>query len=265
MAVRKNVVLLTWTSFGLRLHSYQNPPSETPKSVLNKLTPTRGGGYNYFMVWNKQKSIKAFTLAEVLVTLTIIGVVAAMTIPSLMKNWQQIQYKSAYKKAYSVAQNAYDNANREYLMVENQAGDVDSYNNNFLTFMAQFKVAKRCINTNNSECWDVDGEKFESRGPFSGSFAFIDSSGMAWTTYWSSTNNASRIFMVDTNGFQKPNIYGKDRFAFCAGDATCWYSNPISAPIKVQPFPDNNVRLCVSGKNKCYNEQNYYGTSWLYK
>ena len=32
------------------------------------------------------KKIKAFTLAEVLVTLGIIGVVSAMTVPTLMQN-----------------------------------------------------------------------------------------------------------------------------------------------------------------------------------
>ena len=40
-----------------------------------------------------------FTLAEVLVTLMIIGVIAAMTIPSLMQNTQQQEFKAAYKKA----------------------------------------------------------------------------------------------------------------------------------------------------------------------
>ena len=42
-----------------------------------------------------------FTLAEVLITLGIIGVVAAMTMPTLMNSTQGAQYKSAYKKALS--------------------------------------------------------------------------------------------------------------------------------------------------------------------
>ena len=40
-----------------------------------------------------------FTLAEVLITLGIIGVVAAMTMPTLMNQTQGAQYKTAYKKA----------------------------------------------------------------------------------------------------------------------------------------------------------------------
>ncbi len=42
-----------------------------------------------------------FTLAEVLVTLAIIGVVAALTIPSLIQSMQKQQYITGLKKAYS--------------------------------------------------------------------------------------------------------------------------------------------------------------------
>lgn len=42
-----------------------------------------------------------FTLAEVLITLGIIGVVAAMTMPTLMNSTNGAQYKAAYKKALS--------------------------------------------------------------------------------------------------------------------------------------------------------------------
>ena len=41
---------------------------------------------------------RAFTLSEVLITLMIIGVVAAMTIPTLMQTFQDYFYKIAYKK-----------------------------------------------------------------------------------------------------------------------------------------------------------------------
>lgn len=39
--------------------------------------------------------MKAFTLAEVLITLGIIGVVAAMTMPTLMNSTNGAQYKTA--------------------------------------------------------------------------------------------------------------------------------------------------------------------------
>lgn len=43
---------------------------------------------------------KAFTLAEVLITLGIIGVVAAMTIPVLLVNTTSQKYRSKLKKNY---------------------------------------------------------------------------------------------------------------------------------------------------------------------
>ena len=44
---------------------------------------------------------KGFTLAEVLITLGIIGVVAAMTIPTLVSKSQQRQHVVAWRKAYA--------------------------------------------------------------------------------------------------------------------------------------------------------------------
>ena len=52
------------------------------------------------------KNKKAFTLAEVLITLTIIGVIAAITIPNLMQKYTKHQYVVGLKKAYSELSNA---------------------------------------------------------------------------------------------------------------------------------------------------------------
>ena len=49
---------------------------------------------------------KAFTLAEVLITLAIIGVVAALTIPSVISNSQQQEFKTGLRKAVSVLNQA---------------------------------------------------------------------------------------------------------------------------------------------------------------
>ena len=50
--------------------------------------------------------IKAFTLAEVLITLVIIGVIVAITVPSLMNNTNAQEYRSALKKAISAVNQA---------------------------------------------------------------------------------------------------------------------------------------------------------------
>lgn len=47
-----------------------------------------------------------FTLAEVLITLGIIGVVAAMTMPALINQTKGAEYKTAYKKAISAISQA---------------------------------------------------------------------------------------------------------------------------------------------------------------
>lgn len=51
-------------------------------------------------------SKKAFTLAEVLITLVIIGVVAAMTVPALMNNTHGTEFRAALKKAISATNQA---------------------------------------------------------------------------------------------------------------------------------------------------------------
>ncbi len=48
---------------------------------------------------------KAFTLAEILIVLMVIGVIATMTVPSLMKGVNEAQFKTAYKKAFNAVTN----------------------------------------------------------------------------------------------------------------------------------------------------------------
>lgn len=45
------------------------------------------------------KNKRAFTLAEALMTLIVIGIIATLTIPSVISNHKALQYKTAYKKA----------------------------------------------------------------------------------------------------------------------------------------------------------------------
>ena len=67
--------------------------------------------YNSNMLYHKIKGVDmkqtAFTLAEVLITLGIIGVVAAMTLPSLIANHQKQVYVTGLKKALNVTSNMF--------------------------------------------------------------------------------------------------------------------------------------------------------------
>ena len=50
----------------------------------------------------------AFTLAEVLITLGIIGVVAALTIPTIIKHYKAMVLENAFKKSVTNLYQAYD-------------------------------------------------------------------------------------------------------------------------------------------------------------
>ena len=51
---------------------------------------------------------KAFTLAEVLITLGIIGIVAAMTLPAVINNSRNKQLEAGLKRSYSLISQALD-------------------------------------------------------------------------------------------------------------------------------------------------------------
>ena len=103
---------------------------------------------------------KAFTLAEVLITLGIIGVVAAMTVPTLINNYQNKQFLVKFQKAYSVLNQAAklypatvgcDTMACTGLLAKQTYADgnrnevVQSYLNKLNEFVnSTFKVAKSC-------------------------------------------------------------------------------------------------------------------------
>ena len=86
---------------------------------------------------------KGFTLAEVLITLTILGVVAAITVPSILQNQQQSANKTKVKKAIAVYENAL-----EQMRVVNSLANVDALKNyvnkdgSCTTGKSYFKVVK---------------------------------------------------------------------------------------------------------------------------
>ncbi|MCM1339969.1 MAG: type II secretion system GspH family protein [Muribaculaceae bacterium] len=100
---------------------------ETPTYMTqddHKLIPapcgrgSKGEGVNFEHLDNVPLEIPqakaAFTLAEVLITLGIIGVVAAMTIPTIIANTHKRQYSTAFKKSISTLSNAARMAEAQY-------------------------------------------------------------------------------------------------------------------------------------------------------
>src|SRR5574344_2035276 len=91
----------------------------------------------------------AFTLAEVLIVLGIIGVVAAMTIPTLINNYQVSQYESALKHTYSTLiagfkqielNNDCDSLSCTGIFNNNASTDTDFNNNLDVAVKKAFKV-----------------------------------------------------------------------------------------------------------------------------
>ena len=75
----------------------------------------------------------AFTLAEVLITLGIIGVVAAMTLPSVIGNYQKVQTVSQLKKVYTTLNQAFkrSEADNESSVYWNTEKGIDFYFNQY--------------------------------------------------------------------------------------------------------------------------------------
>lgn len=86
---------------------------------------------------------KAFTLAEVLITLGIIGVVASMTLPALIQNNKNKEVEAKLKKVYSVM-------NQAILMSEIDNGpkehwdffDANFYDTYFAPYLKEVRVKK---------------------------------------------------------------------------------------------------------------------------
>lgn len=86
---------------------------------------------------------KGFTLSEVLITLGIIGVVAAMTIPTLMTKINHIKLKSQFKEGYAILSQAVKLANDDGWSLSSAKNDYERYKLS-QEFLKYFKGATVC-------------------------------------------------------------------------------------------------------------------------
>lgn len=165
----------------------------------------------------------AFTLAEVLITLGIIGIVAAMTLPALVGKYQKAQTVNQLKKIYS-------ELNQALLIAQKDYGTLDSWDlldfenaNERGTFFGEkylfphIKTIKKCFPVS-SDCWAEKMYTIDNKTVSSfvsdGRGAFISASGYS-VLYWVHGTGNGGWFWVDTNGLlKKPNTFGKDIFPF---------------------------------------------------
>lgn len=167
---------------------------------------------------------KAFTLAEVLITLGIIGIVAEITIPVLMQNVQDAQFKAAAKEAYSKVSQAIQQMKMDEggTLVEVSQG-CGTLKTNMMNYMkiAQNCNAQDCVPSTNL---DSNGKTiYKTLAGYSADTAdlgndgqFITADGMFFNFQQGCpSGNNPAIIVVDVNGYiKKPNVFGKDTFAF---------------------------------------------------
>ena len=165
------------------------------------------------------KKRAAFTLAEVLITLGIIGIVAAMTLPSVVSKYQEKAWLTAFKKTYSVLTQAYLRASQDYgtantWCAEKNTDCAKTYFDILSPYLniGQVWGFERPNIFNKASYRDLDGGVMGPAFAFSTShYKFALSDG---TIIGIGHNNDlySPLLQVDTNGFRGPNQLGKDFF-----------------------------------------------------
>ncbi|DAB20413.1 TPA: hypothetical protein CPT81_06775, partial [Candidatus Gastranaerophilales bacterium HUM_20] len=157
-----------------------------------------------------------FTLAEVLVTLGIIGVVSAMTVPSLMQNYQRQSYVVQLHKVYNELSQAllrYQTDKNAVNITEaglNSTAAVQSFIENYM------KVVAKCDKLQ-SPCFS-DSYKTMGGNSFTGhnvdTKTYVLASGAALRPLYTLQGNKIINIGVDINGQKGPNILGRDLFYF---------------------------------------------------
>lgn len=155
-----------------------------------------------------------FTLSEVLITLAIIGVVAALTLPILIQNIQQKILISRWKKAYA-------DINQAFELVKSQ-DEFDKYYNCQENYcfqnVSKLILDKYIAKTGNigaqatadiAEYKTILGDTFITSPTFHAAYNVNDMTFYTWSFFYHSAT-----IYVDVNGAKnKPNILGKDLFA----------------------------------------------------
>ena len=177
----------------------------------------------------------AFTLAEVLITLSIIGVIAAITIPSLLQSTQKQELVAGLKKAYATLSQAYTLVSYDYdgdittLFPDSSAAASANAMN---VFAKKLNVIKNCgsgmgcwyttetrwingtLDTNNT---DLSLNNYYGKAILAdGSMIYLNSHPYKCENDYGDRplSNVCGNFAIDINGPKKPNTLGRDVFFF---------------------------------------------------
>ena len=170
---------------------------------------------------------KGFTLAEVLITLVIIGVIAAMTIPTLMNSTNAQEYRTGIKKAISALNQAITlnyaldgtyayQASSETAAPGSEIDATAVINNVFVKRMSVLSTEKAA----DSPDFGVAGTNFTT-SPASGKL-FYTADGMRYGLMSAGANKIGKVssdgegeyyygyFLIDVNGDKGPNRANAD-------------------------------------------------------
>jgi prepilin-type N-terminal cleavage/methylation domain-containing protein len=158
----------------------------------------------------------AFTLAEVLIVLGIIGIIAEMTIPTLIDNVNNTAYIVGLKKELSILNQAYlslkaDNGGTiKGLCTTN---DSDCLGNLFKPYLRYTSIVTGVPSVNSlANCWD--STEILNTGEQHDCFSMADGTVIDFDEEYGDCNTNCGITYIDVNGRKKPNVWGKDRYLF---------------------------------------------------
>lgn len=189
--------------------------------------------------FSNRKIKKGFTLAEVLITLLIIGVVSSLVIPSLINNTQRQEDYSKLLKAVSVIQTA-----GNLIRIENggRMVNVVNYSVDLANLFAEkMNYIKRCDNTASSpNCYMSNSDNmYNLQGGYIGDYTpypyqshskIVTNDGIVYifqvlsascqdTHYYENGQpKTCGVVIVDLNGGKSPNTWGKDIFIILIND-----------------------------------------------
>ena len=218
----------------------------------------------------RKKSL-AFTLAEVLITLTIIGVIAAITIPTLMQNYKKHEVEVKVKEAYSIISNAIKMAEAEHgkiadLMPSDMStATTDWVDNYFKPYLKVEKDGYACSNhlnpitvpyrspkKSNDLSSTVSGTDYDicnTRHLFLNN-GFVFSVGAPYGYVLG--NGTVATIVVNIDGFYKgKNQLGNDIFAFAYNKDGNIYGAVIENYMYSFTTPSNVKSNCLSGGYTC--------------
>lgn len=177
---------------------------------------------------------KAFTLAEILITMSILGVVAFLTIPTLGSEVNEKETISKVKKMFNTLSTAIMQASVEngdiikWDYSETQSSDSAK---EFASYIKPYlKIVKDC-GTDSQECYTNEGISYLNGNISSnvntndiyykmilsdGSLLFFKTLDGKCEVYSPSISNVCAVFYYDVNGKKKPNTIGKDIFTYYA-------------------------------------------------